>query len=47
MTVAMRLALNRGMMRPLMASTTCMAAGEEEAGMSTNAGRDRAIGPAR
>ena len=40
---------NRGMMRPLMASTTCMAdrGGEEEAGMSANAGRDRAIGPAR
>ena len=40
---------NRGKMRPLMASTTCMAdrGGEEEAGMVANAGQDRAIGPVR
>ena len=37
------------MMRPLMASATCMSdrGGDEEAGMSANAGRDRAIGSAR
>jgi hypothetical protein len=40
---------NRGMMRPLMASTTCMAdrGGGEEAGMIANAGRGRGKGPAR
>ncbi len=41
--------LDREMMRPLMASATCMSdrGGDEEAGMSANAGRDRAIGSAR